>query len=414
MAIVEQTWAEKVRRAQEQDDQKRAFERSLQRSMKSVLNKIASDFKTLYTFTGAIVNVDNYQSDIATALKSSYRQVGNFFTKDWKRLLEEATDAGNANAAAMLDIRNESSEEINASLINSINNKALLQTSFILDTTNKNINEAIQKAQEELLTANEEINNSKVANKAYNSLKDINEWRSETIASTEVQSMSEGSKDLELMLSLPVGLVAVVPVPKKPTAIVRVAKPVEKVRRKINKWKRVYKELDLLHMAKPGFQRLDEYYNAVNALHRKHKRLLRFIQMLNKRNGNEGGDRAVAMLLQDAIRSSSRATEALVEEVTIAQDAKRTYKQPSEVAKPVKPVEVPEAKPVYKNLTISKTWVTVGDTKVRDAHMRANGQTVEVTQPFQVGGELLKYPGDTSLGASFANIINCRCVSVSS
>lgn len=61
---------------------------------------------------------------------------------------------------------------------------------------------------------------------------------------------------------------------------------------------------------------------------------------------------------------------------------------------------------------IEKVWVTMGDLKVRDAHMRANNQRREINDPFLVGGELLMYPKDTSLGASMANVINCRCKSV--
>ena len=36
-------------------------------------------------------------------------------------------------------------------------------------------------------------------------------------------------------------------------------------------------------------------------------------------------------------------------------------------------------------------------------------QIVAATEPFVVSGERLKYPGDTSLGASAGNVINCRC-----
>jgi len=61
---------------------------------------------------------------------------------------------------------------------------------------------------------------------------------------------------------------------------------------------------------------------------------------------------------------------------------------------------------------VDKEWVTVGDEKVRAAHVNADSQTVDVSKPFQVGGELLRWPGDTSLGASAGNIVNCRCASV--
>lgn len=56
-----------------------------------------------------------------------------------------------------------------------------------------------------------------------------------------------------------------------------------------------------------------------------------------------------------------------------------------------------------------KRWDSVGDSHVREDHLIADGQEVPVNAPFIVGGEQLMYPGDTSLGASVGNIINCRC-----
>lgn len=58
------------------------------------------------------------------------------------------------------------------------------------------------------------------------------------------------------------------------------------------------------------------------------------------------------------------------------------------------------------------TWRAVDDSKTRPTHRQASGQTVEFGKPFIVGGEKLMYPGDTSLGASAKNTINCRCMTV--
>lgn len=58
---------------------------------------------------------------------------------------------------------------------------------------------------------------------------------------------------------------------------------------------------------------------------------------------------------------------------------------------------------------LEKSWVTMGDKKVRDWHNEANYQTVPIAEPFIVMGELLMHPGDTSLGASMENVANCRC-----
>lgn len=59
-----------------------------------------------------------------------------------------------------------------------------------------------------------------------------------------------------------------------------------------------------------------------------------------------------------------------------------------------------------------KTWVTMGDAKVRPWHNAANYQTVQAKEPFIVMGEMLMYPGDMSMGASLKNVSRCRCVKV--
>ncbi len=59
-----------------------------------------------------------------------------------------------------------------------------------------------------------------------------------------------------------------------------------------------------------------------------------------------------------------------------------------------------------------KEWHTQGDEKVRQAHVEADLQRQRFLDPFVVAGELLRFPGDSSLGASTGNTINCRCVSV--
>ena len=54
-----------------------------------------------------------------------------------------------------------------------------------------------------------------------------------------------------------------------------------------------------------------------------------------------------------------------------------------------------------------KEWLAAIDGRERPSHNAANGQRVDSTEPFVVGGEYLKYPKDPS--ASAKNRINCRC-----
>lgn len=63
-----------------------------------------------------------------------------------------------------------------------------------------------------------------------------------------------------------------------------------------------------------------------------------------------------------------------------------------------------------KGITLEKTWITVGDERVRLWHQEAEGQSVPLGTFYKVGGEDLMYPGDPR--GSLPNIINCRCSSV--
>ena len=57
----------------------------------------------------------------------------------------------------------------------------------------------------------------------------------------------------------------------------------------------------------------------------------------------------------------------------------------------------------------TKDWSAILDSVTRQSHVIADGQTQPINEPFIVQGELLRYPADSSLGASASNTINCRC-----
>lgn len=56
-----------------------------------------------------------------------------------------------------------------------------------------------------------------------------------------------------------------------------------------------------------------------------------------------------------------------------------------------------------------KKWNTIIDGREREWHEEANGTELPLDEPFEINGELLMYPLDTSLGAGADNIANCRC-----
>ena len=57
-----------------------------------------------------------------------------------------------------------------------------------------------------------------------------------------------------------------------------------------------------------------------------------------------------------------------------------------------------------------KSWDAIRDDRTRDAHFSTDPDLwIDLNEPFNVGGELLGYPGDITLGATAGNLINCRC-----
>ena len=56
----------------------------------------------------------------------------------------------------------------------------------------------------------------------------------------------------------------------------------------------------------------------------------------------------------------------------------------------------------------TKTWINMGDRRVRLTHMAAGGQTVPANDYFTVGGSRLKFPRDPA--GSAKETARCRCV----
>jgi hypothetical protein len=62
-----------------------------------------------------------------------------------------------------------------------------------------------------------------------------------------------------------------------------------------------------------------------------------------------------------------------------------------------------------KGMAQEKIWIAILDDHTRPDHVEADAQEVGVDEPFEVGDELMMFPGDDSLGATAGNLCNCRC-----
>lgn len=56
----------------------------------------------------------------------------------------------------------------------------------------------------------------------------------------------------------------------------------------------------------------------------------------------------------------------------------------------------------------TKTWITEGDEKVREAHVLVDMVSIPIDQTFQVGKDNMMYPHDYENGSA-ENLVNCRC-----
>lgn len=69
---------------------------------------------------------------------------------------------------------------------------------------------------------------------------------------------------------------------------------------------------------------------------------------------------------------------------------------------------------MQSGIVIGKKWMAANQERTRPGHRSADGQVVSFDKPFWVKNkngvkEPLMFPGDTSLGATASNVIQCRC-----
>ena len=63
------------------------------------------------------------------------------------------------------------------------------------------------------------------------------------------------------------------------------------------------------------------------------------------------------------------------------------------------------------DIKVKKKWLATLDGHTRRSHRRLDGQTVDIDEPFRVGGYSIEYPGDSSARPEM--VYNCRCTMTS-
>lgn len=169
------------------DAMKLKYELKLERKLKAVFNRIADDLVMVYTETGEIPSLEDFEQELEVILKKAYREVANYSSKHYERELQKQQDEGNNSAILLLLLllRKDITRKIFVNINKNIRSVAPAQVGYILNTTKKvivsEIDRAILQRQE-----GEVINNSTIIGRAIPRIKEKNATRAGLISEMEI------------------------------------------------------------------------------------------------------------------------------------------------------------------------------------------------------------------------------------
>lgn len=250
--------------------------------IKSYFNTITKDFKSLYIATGEKIQPDYYNDETVALLKNQYKRVSNAFSNEM-RIAATKKEIQISFYTKQEEDQQNTEDLIEAALVLFVNRSSKERSALLDDTTNKDINDAVFEATQQLEEEGKETNNLTIGLLAAILLKRKFAGRESGIALTETQFSAERTKFIE------------------------------------------------------------------------------------------------GVIITDGIEANIN-------------DAAAGRARPGTETR--------------------KRWASILDEVTRPHHVAADGQTKIIDEPFVVNGELLMHPGDTSMGASANNVINCRCSSL--
>lgn len=202
MAILNETLAEKRKRADADDLKKNQFEKSMITKLNAFFAVVARDFEDIYSSTGQIQNFNIYTDDMTSLLKTSYRQSSRWFQDNLKReLVKNAEEQEGTVSEELANTLVEERNAIDINLKNTLLSVILIRTgqqaTEILGTTEKVIAKNVLNTLIDAAVEGEALTNEEVARRATPKIRKENLNRSSNIAQTEIQWASEGAKQAE-------------------------------------------------------------------------------------------------------------------------------------------------------------------------------------------------------------------------
>jgi len=164
------------------------------RDIKSFLRRVNNDFDTQYTSSGTVINVTRrYTNDLIAILSNNYRRI----TKKFKFNIRETFDSKEIEIDSTKQVSREVDAKINNEINEYINEISNSKASFILTTTQNEINNHLKLSIQTLSDEGKDLTNEAIADETRKALNKRAEGRAAIISIEETQQAAETSKDIE-------------------------------------------------------------------------------------------------------------------------------------------------------------------------------------------------------------------------
>lgn len=179
----------------EKDDtaKKMKLEPLFQKDILKLLRKINSEFEEQYIANQTVIDANEFKAEMMAVLAVNYKKITNKFKFNIRESFEDKV-----------------SEEVNAQINNDINkyikDMSNIKSDFILDTTNKDINNELLIAIVGAIEEGTQIIDKEIAKQTKKELNEKAIGRSNIIAISETENAAESSKEIEATILIAAGI----------------------------------------------------------------------------------------------------------------------------------------------------------------------------------------------------------------
>lgn len=166
-----------------------SLENALTGKLRGFFRRLTSDFRAIYTSTGQILNVSNYEDELIDILRPHYRSVAKKFSRNVRKEIK---------SIFLLNMEYKQEDpEIDGEIRAFVNVTPVIQAGYIIDTTQNVINQVVQSIIAQQIVTGQVLSNAEIASKSAIEINKKNIARASMIAQTETQKAAEGVKFIE-------------------------------------------------------------------------------------------------------------------------------------------------------------------------------------------------------------------------